>query len=70
MRSVDLSCMGASLFKHVYCGPRSWASPTVSLGGKKFVCRTSMYERRGLLTSKAWLNACQVEYTRSTPGIE
>ena len=30
---------------------------------------TSMYERRGLATSRAWPNACQVEYTGSTPRI-
>ena len=70
MRSADLSCMGASLFEHVYRGPRSRASPTVSLGEKKFVCRTLMYEMRGLSTSKAWLNSGQVEYTGSTLRIK
>ena len=32
-------------------------------------CRTSMCDRRGLSTSKAWLNNCQVENTRLQPSI-
>ena len=67
---ADSSLMGASLSEQVYRGPRSCASPTVNLGGRKFACRTSMYERRGLSTSKACLNACQVEYTGSSPRIK
>ena len=62
--------MGASSSEHVYCRPRSRASPIVSLEGKKFVCRTLMYEMRGLSTSKAWLNSGQVEYTGSTLRIK
>ena len=62
--------MGANSFEHMYRRPRSRASPTVSLGGKKFTCRSSMYERKGLSTSKAWLNACQIEYTGSTLRIK
>ena len=42
---------------------------TVNFRGRKFACRTTMYERRGLSTNKAWLNACQVEYTGSTLRI-
>ena len=67
---ADLSLMGASSSEQVYRGPRSRASPTVNLGGRKFACRTSMYERRGLLTSKACPSACQVEYISSSPRIK
>ena len=33
----------------VYLGPRSRASPTLNEGGRKLVCRTSIYERRGAI---------------------
>ena len=69
-RSADLSLMGASSSEQVYRGPRSRVSPTINLRGRKFACRTSMYERRGLSTSKACPSACQVEYIGSSSRIK
>jgi len=40
--SADLCLIGASSSEQVYCGLRSWASPTVMLGGRKFACGTSI----------------------------
>ena len=68
-RSADSSRMGASLSEQMYRGPRSRASPIMNFGGRKFACLTSMYERRGLSTNRAWPNACQVEYIGSTSRI-
>ena len=68
-RSAESSLIGAIESAVVYRGPRSRASPTVNEGGRKLVCRMSMYDRNGLSTSKAWLNGCQVEYIGLQPSI-
>ena len=69
---------GLGFFKDLGLSGDLWLKPFVSLfsssfrymfRGRKFACLTSMYERRGLSTSRAWPNACQVEYTGSTPRI-
>ena len=36
----------------------SLASPIVSFGGRKFVCRTSMYDKSGLSTNNTCLKDC------------
>ena len=61
--SAEVSLRGTNDSALTIRGPRSRASPTVEDGGSKLECHTSMYDSRGLSTSKAWLNDCQVEYT-------
>ena len=58
--SAEVSFTGTSSSEAVYRGPRSWASPTVSCGGRKLAWRTSIYDNNGLSTNKAGLNGCQV----------
>ena len=50
-------------------GPKSRASPTVKEEGSKLACQTLIYDNKGLSTSKALLNDCQVEYTGVQPSI-
>jgi len=50
--SADSSRNGANSFEQVYRLPSSFTSPTVSFNSRKFACRTSIYDKRGLSTKR------------------
>ena len=67
--SAEVSLTGSKDPTLTKRGPKSRASPTVKEGGSKLACRTLIYDNRGLSTSKALLNDCEVEYTGVQPSI-